>query len=182
VDAPVLGTVTDGPVTSAAAVDSYRRLRTVLANPDTQVVQLSPVDGDTNVDQIGAQLATATSLTGTRTIVVDATGRHADRHGLTEGADGHADVFSVPEWAADPDLATGASSIAFFDQLRRDYQRVIVVTQRVGSGTAASVLIDHADGVVLVVEPGRSKKSAVEQSADDLRSVGGRLLGVLAAG
>ena len=179
-DAPVVGIVSNRVADSVGAVDTYRRLRTNLAKNDIHVVQLSPVDTDIDVDQVAANLATANALAGIRTVVLDATGRHPDRHGLTDATDGSADVFYAPGWAAEPDLAASSAAAGVFEQLRHHYEQVIIATEPITAGSGASVLTDHSDGVVLAVDPGRSRKKAVTRAADELRSVGGTVLGVLA--
>lgn len=180
---PVVGTV--DPATAAdslATIDPYRRVRARLGDNGTQVIQLSPVDADVDTATIAANLATASTLAGHRTIVVDATGHEPHRHGVVHGGDGRPDVLSAGAWARDPDLVANPESTALIEQLKRDYQQVVIATQPAVSSPVASALSDHSDAVVLVVEPGQSRRADVRRVADDIRAVGGHLAGVLAAG
>ena len=178
-DLPVVGTVEPGAASSLAALDPYRRLRTTLSRQSAAVIQLSPVDVDVDTTTIAKNLARVSALSGHRSVVVDATGDPAEQQDVTRGDDGEPDVWHAGAWASDPDLAASAQASTLIDQLKRDYEQVVIATPPALSNPVASGLSDHADAVVLVVTPGRTKKADVGRVADDIRAVGGHLVGVL---
>lgn len=180
-DLPVVGTVDPAVADTATALDPYRRVRTVLARQDGQVIQLSPVDAEVDARQIAINLATTTELAGLRSVVVDATGTDPDQKGLTEGSEGAPDVLAANRWVSDPDQVANPASAALVERLRGTYEQVVIATQPAVSSPLASALTDHTDVVVLVVEPGESTKANVSRVSEDLKGVGGNVVGVLAA-
>lgn len=184
---PVLGRVDPtATVDSLAALDPYRRVRAQLTDPSAreavQMIQLSPVDADVDTASIAVNLATVSALAGHRSIVVDATGHRSERPPLVRGGDGRPDVFTAAAWAADPDLVASAESSSLIGRLKRNYTHVVIATQPAVTSPVASALCDHSDAVVLVVENGQTLRSAVRRVSNDIRAVGGHLVGVLTAG
>lgn len=57
--------------------------------------------------------------------------------------------------------------------------RVVVVMSPLAMAADALLLARHADGVLLVVVPGRTTAAAASRARDALRSAGGRILGVV---
>jgi len=183
---PVLGSVDPtGAVASVAALDPYRRVRAQLTDPSAretaQVIQLSPVDADVDTASIAVNLATVSALAGDPSIVVDATGHDPERPPLVPGDDRRPDVFTVAAWAADPDLVVSAESSSLIGRLTRNYTQVVIATQPADSSSVASALCDHSDAVVLVIDCGQTRRSAVRRVSNDIRAVGGHLVGVLTA-
>lgn len=177
---PVVGTVDPATADSLATLNPYRRVRAALGENNAHVIQLSPVDADVDTAAIAANLASVSALSGHRSVVLDATGHDAAHEVVVHGSDGEPDTVSAVDWATDPDLAASAGSSALIEQLKRDYQQVVIATPPAGASPVASALSDHADAVVLVVAPGKTKRADVRRVAEDLHAVGGHLVGVLA--
>jgi non-specific protein-tyrosine kinase len=64
-------------------------------------------------------------------------------------------------------------------QVRQQADLVVVDTPPVLAVTDAAVLAPRVDGVLLVVRPGVTKVAALKQAVEQIRHVGGHLLGVV---
>lgn len=176
---PAFGTVDPAAADSLATLDPYRRVRAKLTE-SARVIQLSPVDADVDTAAIAANLATVSALAGHRTVVVDATGHDPDQQDVVHGGDGAPDIVGAGAWAADPDLVVKPVASGLIERLKNDHQQVIIATQPATASPVASALSDQCDAVVLVVDPGQTKRADVKRVAADIRAVGGHLVGVLA--
>ena len=77
------------------------------------------------------------------------------------------------------ELLTSQKMIRIMDQLSKDSDMIVIDTPPVLTVTDAAGLAPAVDGVVLVVKPGKTKMSALQQAVEQLRAVGARVLGVV---
>lgn len=164
------------------------------------VTSCSPREGKTTV---ACNLAFVLAQDGKRTLLVDADLRRPRVHAVT-GVDAAAGLSAViagrgrledhvratrwenlwvlPAGALPPnpaELLGRPAAKALLEQLRGQFDRVVVDSPPVGVVTDAAVLARWVDQVVLVVAAGRTKKHAAAHGAAMLRSVGAPLAGVV---
>jgi non-specific protein-tyrosine kinase len=77
------------------------------------------------------------------------------------------------------ELLTSHKMAEILERLNQDFDIIIIDTPPVLTVTDAAALAPAMDGVVLVAKPGSTKLSAFQQSLEQLRSVGARVLGVV---
>ena len=98
-----------------------------------------------------------------------------------ESVDPHAssplDVLPVPESARAGSLYAPATLEATLDALGGRYDWVVIDAPPVLYAAESASLAALADGVVVVVEAGRTKKPVLSRSVDLLRKAGGRVIG-----
>jgi hypothetical protein len=95
------------------------------------------------------------------------------------GADWCPDTMSVSAWTRDPGLATTKLAARLFDQLRNKYAHVIVAAPPVLTTITASVVSEYADGVLLILSLGTTRRCDLGHAADNLRATGAPLTGVV---
>jgi non-specific protein-tyrosine kinase len=66
-----------------------------------------------------------------------------------------------------------------FDQLGQEFDLLLIDTPPLLTVTDAAALATGMDGVILVVKPGVTKLTAIQQGLEQLRAVGARVLGVV---
>lgn len=159
-----------------------------------------PGEGKTS---IACNLAVAMALAGHSVILVDADFRRPDLHrifhrpenvglgNLILGDRPESEVFMSTPLAnlrvvctgptpPDPSELLGSTRMAaLVGRLKELADIVIFDTPPVGAVTDATVLATMVDGVVLVVEGGRTPVSSVTKARDILQSVNARVLGVV---
>jgi non-specific protein-tyrosine kinase len=188
--------------------EAFRALRTNIqfASVDTPVRKLlvtspSPSDGkSTVVANLGAVLA----QNGQRVVLIDADLRRPrlhkvmrlpNRRGVSELfvqpqliLDGAAqktetpNLFTVTSGSLPPnpsELLGSSKMVEILKTAEQDANMIILDTPPVLAVTDAVVLAPRVDGVLLVVKPGATKMAAARQSANQLRQVGAKLLGVV---
>ena len=77
------------------------------------------------------------------------------------------------------ELMTSQKMLSVLDQLNKLFDLVLIDTPPLLSVTDAAALAPAMDGVILVVKPGVTKLSALQQALEQLRAVGARMLGVV---
>ncbi len=77
------------------------------------------------------------------------------------------------------ELLTSQKMVRIMDQLNKDSDLIVIDSPPILTVTDAAGLAPAVDGVVLVVKPGKTKMSALQQSVEQLRAVGARVLGVV---
>jgi non-specific protein-tyrosine kinase len=77
------------------------------------------------------------------------------------------------------ELLTSRKMSGIMDQLNQDFELIVIDTPPVLTVTDAVALSPGMDGVVLVAKPGMTKRTAFEQTLEQLRAVGARVLGVV---
>ena len=188
--------------------ESFRSLRTNLAyaavdRPLRRILVTSPTaqDGKTT---ISANLAVIIAQGEKRVALVDADLRRPQIHrqfglpnqiGLSDlfvrpsnELDGVLQTCDVPRLAVvtsgrlppnPAELLTSQKMDQIFERLGQDHDLIVIDTPPLLSVTDATALSAKTDGVMLVVKPGVTKLGALEQSLQQLRAVGARVLGVV---
>src|SRR5690606_28099719 len=75
------------------------------------------------------------------------------------------------------ELLGGGRMKAMLEDLRRDYALIIIDTPPVLAAGDAAILAAICDATVLVVRAGQTDRAAARAAADQVRAVGGRLIG-----
>ncbi|HKY23368.1 MAG TPA: PilZ domain-containing protein [Vicinamibacterales bacterium] len=165
------------------------------------LTSVSPLEGVARIAQwLSIALARQADQ---RVLYVDADSVHAEResdegaknfHGLLDVAEGTASVSSVIRRTPLDNLhvmrrgGLGADALLrvsedrlkkAIDELRTDYNYVVIAASPVGDSPFSFVLARNTDGAFLVVSVGASTKAAVMSVVDRLGKYGGRLLGVV---
>ena len=192
---------------AARAAEDYRQLRTNLQflNVDTppQVIMVTsamPSEGKTT---LVLNLAMALAEAGRRVVVVDADLRRprvtsylgmVGGVGLTNVLSGQADVAEVVQehseagisvLGAGPtppnpsELLSSSHMVALIAELREKHDYVLVDAPPLLPVADATGLAVMVDGAVLSVRYGESRKDQLKRSADSVRQVGARVLGVV---
>ena len=188
--------------------EAYRALRTNLlfSTIDKEVKTLvitssSPGEGKSRT---AANLATALAQAGYRTLLVDADFRRPSQHRLfgrvrniglsnlmiqdvpeeqlvyaVEDLPTLHLVTSGPTPPNPSELLGSARMRGVLAHLRQRYHYVIVDTPPVNAVTDAAVLATAVDGVVLVVESGRTTYAALAHTREAIERVGGTVLGAV---
>jgi len=69
--------------------------------------------------------------------------------------------------------------VQILDLLNKEYDLVLIDTPPLLSVTDASALAPAMDAVIMVVKPGVTKLSALQQALEQLRAVGAHVLGIV---
>ncbi len=177
---PVVAVVGLAAADSLEALEPYRLLRATVTRTGGTVVAISPTDVDIDSALIAVNLGRSAVLAGSRCVVVDATGRgNPDARNLRVGTGGQPDLVAATQWATG-EVGVAASVPRALARLKSEYQHIIIATAPVLSGPGVSVIDEHADAVVLVVELAQSRRAAVRRAAAGLVGVGAQVVGVLA--
>jgi polysaccharide biosynthesis transport protein len=187
--------------------EAYRTLRTNLIFSQTirtlkRVVVTSSVPGEGKTTTAG-NLAVTYAQQGLRVLLVDCDLRKPAVHrlfdvpsepGLTQLVLGYASredviretsqerLFVLPAGALPPnpaELLGGPQARAVFDQLSTDYDIVLIDTSPMMAASDAAILASHSDGVLLVVRAGYADRKAVQAAAEQLATVGARVVGAV---
>jgi len=89
------------------------------------------------------------------------------------------DLMPVPETARTAGLYASADARAMLDQVGNAYDWIVMDGPPVLFASDAAAIGAVADGVVLVVEAGRTKKPVLTRAVDLLRKAGARVLGTV---
>lgn len=192
----------------SVAAEAYRILRTNLqfTNPDRPLKSLlvtSPTVGD-GKSTVTANLAVSFAQVGKRTIIVNADLRRPSVHklfhvpdgvGLTSVLVGQATVEEALRATEVPDvrlltagpmppnpaeLLQSQRMRDVMEELEKHADIVLYDAPPVTVVTDAGLLAPHADGCILVVSLGVTRREMVRAGAEQLERVGGRILGVVA--
>jgi non-specific protein-tyrosine kinase len=190
----------------SSVAESFRALRTNLEftgidAPVTTILVTSamPREGKTTV---ATNLAVAFAQAGHRTVLVDADLRRPEVHkffsldnrrgltsilrsddvGIADVALGTEDanlriVTSGPPPPNPAELIASTRMTVILERLKLSAEVVIIDSPPVNLVTDAAILVRHVDGAVLVVDAGRTSRSAARRATDALVLVGGRVLG-----
>ncbi|SDE15746.1 Wzz/FepE/Etk N-terminal domain-containing protein [Rhodococcus tukisamuensis] len=205
---PVLGSVSSAQVADAESLDGYRRLRTRLlsgwsgevADP-ALVWVVTCAAAETSTVRLASNLGSALASSGGRVIIVDTdpTGEIGDwevesHPGLFDVLAGSAsvdqairsrfdrlpDVLAAGFWEGDPaDRLATSTMRTLVHRLRTDYTHVVIAAPPVLSTVAASTVSEYADGVLLVVVLGATRRRDLVRAAEDLRMTGAPVAGIV---
>lgn len=192
------------------AGEAYRRVQgSLLFNldqSDKTVVMVTGTNNPHSTTTVAANLATAAARAGRRTLIIGADLRRPSLHdrfgldnvrGLSDVLAGNVAVDGALQQPAElPNLriipagspvqqpARLLQSVAlgrFLSQVKGGYDLVVVEAPPVLSVADAADLGRLCEGVVLVVEPGRTSRSDVADSVEQLRRVGADVVGSIVA-
>jgi len=195
----------------SAEAEAVRGIRTQLlfstSGTDHQVVQITspnPGDGKTT---LSANLAISLAKSNKRVVLVDCDFRKPRIHrmfalsnselGLASVVADQADLGAViqgceienlsllpcgPRPANPAELLTTPKFQEMLDDLRANYDFVILDTPPVLAVSDPAAVAPRADGVILVFRMTKDARPAAERALDDLNAVGGRILGVVVNG
>jgi len=186
------------------AAEAYRALRTALRHGEARILTVSSSVGREGRSTIASQLACSMARGGERVLLVDADMRSPRLHrwfggelgpGLAEAlASGEGgtprpteldELFLLPagQAGAHPgDLAAQPDAARVLADLARGFDRVILDTPAVLTGSEAPTLAAAAQGTLLVVRRGRTAEEDVAAASLRLRQAGATLVGAVLVG
>lgn len=188
-----------------AETEELRRLRVYVDahDPPPQVVLIAPASSGDAATTLGIGLAAAFSEAGRTTalIVADSTldagwfGLEDDAAGLADLLDGGSSFDDVLHSTARPNLAvvppgrtpvlesllSSAAMSAFVDNVRKEYDRVVIVTASVNDSSAASVVSAIVDADLLVVHRSKTRRGEIAKAMSELKAARVHLLAVVLA-
>jgi capsular polysaccharide biosynthesis protein len=94
---------------------------------------------------------------------------------IQRGDNGLPDTVSIGAWVDDPNRLATTATAELIDKLRSQYARVIIAVPPALFTSTASVVGEYADGVVLLVGLGTTRRRDLSSAAEELRSVGSPL-------
>jgi non-specific protein-tyrosine kinase len=194
----------------SAVSEAYRRLRTnvlsAAADGSLRTLLVTSASHGEGKSLVAANLATAMAQAGLKVVLVDADLRRPVQHALfglapgdglaqsllagqinghvrpIEGTEG-LEVLPGGELPSNPsELLASPRMRAFLEKLRDQADLVIVDSSPLLPVTDAAVLASKVDGVLLVIDAGRTPRGEVRQAVESLRRVDARLLGAVLNG
>ncbi|MFZ0217130.1 MAG: polysaccharide biosynthesis tyrosine autokinase [Candidatus Dormiibacterota bacterium] len=190
------------------AAEAYRSLRTNLlfstVDRPVRTIVVTSASPDEGKSRTAANLAVALAQSGHRTVLVDADFRRPSQHrnfgfvrnvGLSNlviqemtehevlsDIEGVADLALLPSGPTPPnpsELLGSARTRAVLGQLQSEFEFVVLDTPPVNAVTDAAVLSSMVDGVILVIESGRTTYSTVLHAKQALDRVGAHVIGAV---
>ncbi len=187
--------------------EAFRQLRTNLrfvTSPAAQSLVVTSASAGEGKTTVAVNLAIAIARSGETVVLVDADLRRPQvatvlglqpEVGLSQVLLGDSELDDALEpWPADPSLfALCAGPIPpnpselvgsrrmrdLVEELLKRDVIVVLDTPPLEPATDAAVLSNFADGTLLVVRPGRTRREHLETAAEAVRQAGGRVLGVV---
>jgi polysaccharide biosynthesis transport protein len=193
---------------SSPASEAYRSLRTNLLfsnvdRPLRTILITSSAPGE-GKSRTAANLAIVLAQSGHRTALVDADFRRPSQHrnfGFVRNVgfsnlviqevqedqalhaiDGVTDLMVLPSGPPPPnpsELLGSARARAVVDRLRDAFEFVVIDSPPINAVTDAAVLATFTDGVIMVVESGRTSYGAVTHAKQTLERVGAHVVGAV---
>ncbi|WP_027203860.1 CpsD/CapB family tyrosine-protein kinase [Butyrivibrio fibrisolvens] len=99
-------------------------------------------------------------------------------HNTAEGFDNMYIVPTGPATKAPTELLSTNKLGKLLDDLRNDYDMVIIDTPPVGTVIDAAIIAPHADGAVFIVESGKVNYKSVQKAIEKFEASGCKVLGV----
>ncbi|CAN5603256.1 hypothetical protein BH10ACT9_BH10ACT9_20430 [soil metagenome] len=184
---------------SPEIAEQFRRLRVQIEaqEPPPQVLLLVPASAGGAAATLGTGLAVAFAETGDRTAVVAVDPVHARSYGIGDDAAGLAqliegqssfgevfhctpreNLYVVPTGNTHDmeSLLSSAAMSAFVDDLRKECDRVLIITPPALDSSAASVLSAIVDADLLVVQKRKTHRRHVSSTMGELRAARAYLL------
>lgn len=191
----------------SASAEAYRKLMTNLmysaSRPGLKVMVVTSASAGEGKTTTSANLAVAFAQQGRRVVLIDADLRRARVHdvfglalepGLTDvlvgkntldqglRASGVAGLSVLPGGTLPPnplEFLGGERMHELLDTLRAKFDVILVDTPPVLVTADAALMSVQADGVLVVVRAGRTEREAARHAVEQIRNVGGRILGAV---
>lgn len=191
----------------SAMAEAYRALRTNIefssAGKEMKVIMITSASRKEGKTTTAVNLAISLSQTGKRVILIDADMRNAFVHNILhlENDKGLANFLglqtsleevvistSIPNLSTilagtlppnPAELLTMSRMDLLLEELRKQFDTIILDTPSALSVTDAQIIAAKSDGVLLVVEQGFVKREAAKKVKAYLKNVNARLLGVV---
>ncbi len=203
---PTIGTVESMHGPEREELDEYRRLRMRLRSPavptgesesDGRVWVVTCSDGEVDTIEFSSNLGRALAMGGDSVLVIEAnpaTSGATDSPGLFDvlsgsasadqvtrrGVDGFRDVMSAGGGGDGlDDLLAATSTRRLVGSLKTSYDHIVIDVAPVLSTQAATILGELADGVLLVVVAGATRRREFSGAVDGLRMAGVPLVGTV---
>jgi len=191
----------------SSLAEAYRLVRTnlIFSSPDTshRVLLVSSVNPAEGKSTTAVNVAASLALNGARVLVVDADLRRPTlaKHFEVSSAPGLSDLIVgscelvdavretqfkgldvIPSGYLPPtpaELLGSARMRSFLRSLPEEYEWVLVDAPPVLAIADAPVLSTYVDGMILVIAAEKTARPAVQRTIDQVRAVGGKLVGVV---
>jgi Mrp family chromosome partitioning ATPase len=154
------------------------------------IIALSGAQGGEGVSTVAAQFAISLAADGQlRTLLVDASAQRPSllvspgplaglfEPGGAAGAGGTIDLVPVPDALRETGMVAPSDLEAMLQPVRPHYDWIVIDLPSVLYSAEAASLAAIADGVMIVVEAGRTKKPVLGRAVDLLRKAGARVIG-----
>ncbi|WP_022758315.1 CpsD/CapB family tyrosine-protein kinase [Butyrivibrio fibrisolvens] len=99
-------------------------------------------------------------------------------HNTVEGIDNLYIVPTGPATKAPTELLSTDKLSKFLDDLRKDYDMVIIDTPPVGAVIDAAIIAPHTDGAVFIIESGKVNFKSAQKAIEKFKASGCKVLGV----
>lgn len=192
---------------TSAIAESYRVLRTNIqfSNIDRQlqVIMITSVGPSEGKSTTVSNLAIVYAQSGKRVAIIDCDMRRpmmhhtfmlTNRWGLSSVLSHQCEIQDVIQKSGIPNLSIVTSGpippnpsemlgsermTAVLEQLKQDYDFILLDTPPVLAVTDAQIAATQSDGTILVVHSGKAKRSAALKAVANLQHVNAKLLGVV---
>lgn len=208
---PVIGVVASTPAADGSDLEGYRRLSMRLRPPvsssdqageSAQVWVVTCADGETDTAVFSLNLGRTLAAGGDLVIVVQTNlanlgiaaepgpglfdvlaGSATAANTIRRGVDGLPDVMPAGDGGESRDDLLAATAMRrLVARLLTAYAHIVIDSTPVTSTSPATVLSELADSVLLVVVPGSTRRRDLTFAAEELRTVGAPLAGIVLCG
>lgn len=196
--------VQDDP--KSVGAEAYKTLRTNIQyssfDKNAQAIIVTSSQPGEGKSTTSGNLALSMAQDGKKTILIDCDLRKPTVHkkfgitnssGLSEVIVGKVDlkdamkefnknltIITSGKIPPNPSEMLGSNNMQrFLDELKRHYDCIILDTPPVLAVTDAQILSRNADGMVLVIRAGRTKKDMVLKAKKQIENVGGKIIGTI---
>lgn len=189
---------------SGPEAEGFRRLRVQLeaGDPPPQVLLVASVTPGSAAAEFAADLAVAFAEAGRKTVLIGSDRQFADvaatmslandSAGLGEVIAGrvsfndlpyptaNANLYVMPPGEGDVESKLSSPVVNdFLDEVRKNFERVVLVTAGVNESSGASVLSASSDADLLVVDQALARRTHVARAAAELNAARANILGAV---
>ncbi|MGB3766642.1 MAG: polysaccharide biosynthesis tyrosine autokinase, partial [Phormidesmis sp.] len=181
----------------------YTNLRLLNSTNPVRAIAVSSVMPSEGKSTVALHLAQAAAAMGQRVLLVDADLRNPQVHsylgisnekGLTNLFSGESNPALIQKFLPEPNLYVIAAGSAPFDparlfssrsmkrfteKVRKTFDLVIYDTPPLLGQSDAYIVADHADGLLLVTQPGKLKQSLLDRAMEQLQIADINVLGLV---
>lgn len=188
--------------------ESFRSLRTYIRQLDLmegkggKVILFTSAEGREGKTTILSNLAVSFVQDGKKVVVIDCNLRHPGLHTVfeVEGSEGLAAYLDAQEEAdkiavygnlanlavipagktriSPPDLLGNTRMTALLEDLKENYDLILLDSPPVVDFSDARILAPQADGVILVAKYGKSKRESIRKAKTLLEQTGSTIIGI----